>query len=186
MKKMMLLAITAAFIGSMAATNTARAGCGCKRKAAMLKAMKARKTSKVRRAKRVVRAKKAIKRHGCTSCSGCPYARMMRARKLKGGTKMLKPIGQPNSTKMLKPIGQPGGTRMLKPIGQPGGTRMLKPIGQPGGTKMLKPIGKSKSLNLKFLQLQGKMQHESRKFQSISNVLKNRKDTAKNSIRNIN
>ena len=174
MKKMMLLAITAAFIGSMAATNTARAGCGCKRKAAMLKAMKARKTSKVRRAKRVVRAKKAIKRHGCTSCSGCPYARMMRARKLKGGTKMLKPIGQPNSTKMLKPIGQPGGTRMLKPIGQP------------GGTKMLKPIGKSKSLNLKFLQLQGKMQHESRKFQSISNVLKNRKDTAKNSIRNIN
>ncbi len=40
--------------------------------------------------------------------------------------------------------------------------------------------------NLKFLQLQNKMQHESRSFQTISNVMKNRTDTAKNSIRNIN
>jgi len=33
---------------------------------------------------------------------------------------------------------------------------------------------------------QGKMQHESRSFQTVSNVMKNRTDTAKNSIRNIN
>jgi len=42
------------------------------------------------------------------------------------------------------------------------------------------------SFNLQFLQLQGKMQQESRSFQTISNVMKNRTDTAKNSIRNIN
>lgn len=39
--------------------------------------------------------------------------------------------------------------------------------------------------NMKFLQLQNKMQHESRSFQTISNVMKNRTDTAKNSIRNM-
>jgi hypothetical protein len=42
------------------------------------------------------------------------------------------------------------------------------------------------SFNLQFLELQGKMQHESRSFQTVSNVMKNRTDTAKNSIRNIN
>tara|TARA_B100000609_G_scaffold199557_1_gene204127 strand:+ start:7735 stop:8244 length:510 start_codon:yes stop_codon:yes gene_type:complete len=40
--------------------------------------------------------------------------------------------------------------------------------------------------NLQFLDLQTKMQNESRQFQTMSNVIKNRSDTAKNSIRNIN
>lgn len=40
--------------------------------------------------------------------------------------------------------------------------------------------------NLKFLQLQHNMQQESRQFQTISNVVKNRHQTASNSIRNIN
>ena len=39
--------------------------------------------------------------------------------------------------------------------------------------------------NLQFMELQNKMGHESRQFQTISNVMKNRNDTAKNSIRNI-
>jgi hypothetical protein len=42
------------------------------------------------------------------------------------------------------------------------------------------------SFNLEFLQLQANMQQESRQFQTVSNVMKNRTDTAKNSIRNIN
>lgn len=42
------------------------------------------------------------------------------------------------------------------------------------------------AFNMQFLQLQTKMQHESRTYQTISNVMKNRTDTAKNSIRNIN
>lgn len=42
------------------------------------------------------------------------------------------------------------------------------------------------SFNLQFLRLQANMQHESRSFQTVSNVMKNRTDTAKNSIRNIN
>lgn len=39
--------------------------------------------------------------------------------------------------------------------------------------------------NLQFLEMQAKVQHESRTFQTVSNVMKNRTDTAKNSIRNM-
>jgi hypothetical protein len=42
------------------------------------------------------------------------------------------------------------------------------------------------AFNLQFLQLQANMQHESRQFQTMSNVLKNRHQTASNSIRNVN
>lgn len=42
------------------------------------------------------------------------------------------------------------------------------------------------AFNLQFLQLQANMQHESRQFQTVSNVLKNRHQTASNSVRNIN
>ena len=42
------------------------------------------------------------------------------------------------------------------------------------------------AFSLKFLQLQSSMQNESRQFQTVSNVLKNRQSTAMNSIRNIN
>jgi hypothetical protein len=50
-------------------------------------------------------------------------------------------------------------------------------------TKDLKNL--EQSFSLQFLALQQAMQHESRKFQTISNVMKNRHDTAKNSINNI-
>ncbi len=42
------------------------------------------------------------------------------------------------------------------------------------------------SMNLAYLQIQQEMQNESKHFMTLSNVLKNRTDTAKNSIRNIN
>ncbi|MCK6509075.1 hypothetical protein L6R29_03770 [Myxococcota bacterium] len=40
--------------------------------------------------------------------------------------------------------------------------------------------------NMKFLELQNNMQQESRTFTAVSNMMKNRTDTAKNSLRNIN
>ncbi len=42
------------------------------------------------------------------------------------------------------------------------------------------------SMNMAYLQIQQEMQNESKHFMTLSNVLKNRTDTAKNSIRNIN
>ena len=42
------------------------------------------------------------------------------------------------------------------------------------------------ALNVQMLSLQSQMQNESRGFQTVSNILKNRQDSAKNSIRNIN
>jgi len=42
------------------------------------------------------------------------------------------------------------------------------------------------AFNLQFLQLQGKMQHESRSFQALSNVMKNRQQSAMSAVRNIN
>jgi hypothetical protein len=38
---------------------------------------------------------------------------------------------------------------------------------------------------IKYLQLQNKMQHENRQFTMLSNIMKNKHDTAKNSINNI-
>lgn len=41
------------------------------------------------------------------------------------------------------------------------------------------------SFNLQYLQLPGQMQNESRSFSSVSNIMKTRHDTVKNSISNI-
>ena len=41
------------------------------------------------------------------------------------------------------------------------------------------------SINLQFLQLQNKISHENRQFTMVSNVMKNRHDTAKNAINNV-
>jgi hypothetical protein len=43
----------------------------------------------------------------------------------------------------------------------------------------------SQSFNMQYLQLQDQMQRESREFTAISNIMKVRQDTAKNSINNI-
>ena len=41
------------------------------------------------------------------------------------------------------------------------------------------------SFNLQFLMLQNKVSHENRQFTMVSNIMKNKHDTAKNSINNI-
>lgn len=41
------------------------------------------------------------------------------------------------------------------------------------------------SFNLQYLQLQSQMQHENRSFTAISNIMKTKHDTVKNSIANI-
>jgi hypothetical protein len=41
------------------------------------------------------------------------------------------------------------------------------------------------SFNLRYLQLQSQMQHENRSFTAISNVMKTKHDTVKNSISNV-
>jgi hypothetical protein len=41
------------------------------------------------------------------------------------------------------------------------------------------------SFNLQYLQLQNKISHENRQFTMVSNIMKNKHDTAKNSINNI-
>jgi hypothetical protein len=41
------------------------------------------------------------------------------------------------------------------------------------------------SFNLQYLQLQSQMQHENRSFTAISNIMKTKHDTVKNSISNI-
>jgi translation elongation factor EF-1beta len=41
------------------------------------------------------------------------------------------------------------------------------------------------SFNLQYLQLQSQMQHENRAFTAVSNIMKTKHDTVKNSISNI-
>lgn len=41
------------------------------------------------------------------------------------------------------------------------------------------------SFNLQYLQLQSQMQHENRSYTAVSNIMKTKHDTAKNSISNV-
>jgi hypothetical protein len=41
------------------------------------------------------------------------------------------------------------------------------------------------SFNLQYLQLQSQMQHENRSFTALSNIMKTKHDTVKNSISNV-
>jgi hypothetical protein len=43
----------------------------------------------------------------------------------------------------------------------------------------------NQSFNLQYLQLQQKMQHESRQFTLVSNIMKTKHDTAKSAIQNV-
>lgn len=85
----------------------------------------------------------------------------------------------------------PGGASVAPVAAQSGGPQVTQSA--PGSGSVDAQMAQTKqmmemqaSFNLQFLELQGKMQHESRSFQTVSNVMKNRTDTAKNSIRNIN
>lgn len=62
--------------------------------------------------------------------------------------------------------------------------------GDSGGQAQLSSASKqmqemSESFNLQYLQLQQQMQNENRKFTLVSNIMKNKHDTAKNAINNI-
>jgi len=55
--------------------------------------------------------------------------------------------------------------------------------------ELLKAIGEMQemqmSFNLQYLMLQNKISHENRQFSMVSNIMKNKHDTAKNAINNI-
>jgi hypothetical protein len=63
------------------------------------------------------------------------------------------------------------------------------PGGAPSGTDMLDQTRalqqEAQQFNLQYLQLQERMQRESREFQAVSNVMKVRHDSAKAAISNI-
>lgn len=62
-----------------------------------------------------------------------------------------------------------------------------------GRAKSLAPAGSASSqlkemqmsFNMQYLQLQSQMQHENRSYTAISNIMKTKHDTAKNSISNV-
>ena len=52
--------------------------------------------------------------------------------------------------------------------------------------RLMDELGESAmSFNLQYLQLQSQMQQESRAYTAVSNIMKTKHDTAKNSISNI-
>lgn len=55
--------------------------------------------------------------------------------------------------------------------------------GQAVGTEEMEEA--QMSFNLQYLQLQSQMQHESRRYTAISNIMKTKHDTVKNSINNV-
>jgi hypothetical protein len=52
-------------------------------------------------------------------------------------------------------------------------------------SKQIQLTEMSQSFNLQYLQLQNDLQQESRQFTLVSNIMKNKHDTAKNSINNL-
>lgn len=107
-----------------------------------------------------------------------------------------KGIGSSSSALTANAANTAGGSLASNPTG--GGTSLHSgPLAEAGGTtsgvqksggfsdaKAL--LEKSTANNVRFLALQNEMQTESRNFQTISNALKNRHQSASNSIRNIN
>jgi hypothetical protein len=83
-------------------------------------------------------------------------------------------------------MGMGGGMRG----GSPGGSN---PIGAAaGGSSQDQLLNATKqvqetqmSFNLQYLQLQSQMQHENRSYTAISNIMKTKHDTVKNSISNV-
>jgi len=58
--------------------------------------------------------------------------------------------------------------------------------GQAGPTSDTRPMPETQmSFNLQYLQLQSQMQNENRSYTAISNIMKTKHDTVKNSISNI-
>lgn len=88
-------------------------------------------------------------------------------------------ITAPNSTGLTAGGGSTSG----------GGGLGASGVGAGGSQGMLDQMQKyqemNQSFNMQYLQLQQNMQNESRKFSVISNIMKTKHDTAKNSISNL-
>jgi len=82
-----------------------------------------------------------------------------------------------NGGSMNMPGQSPG---LNTPTGQGGGSSTQSLMDQ---TKQMQEM--QMSFNLQYLNLQNKMQGENRQYSTISNVLKTKHDTTKNSINNI-
>jgi len=87
-------------------------------------------------------------------------------------------------------IGNYAGDGAMNVPGQAPG--LNTPMGQGGGSSTQSLMDQTKqmqemqmSFNLQYLNLQNKMQGENRQYSTISNVLKTKHDTTKNSINNI-
>lgn len=73
------------------------------------------------------------------------------------------------------------------------GINSAAPIKPKGRAKSLAPAGSASSqlkemqmsFSMQYLQLQSQMQHENRSYTAISNIMKTKHDTAKNSISNV-
>lgn len=73
------------------------------------------------------------------------------------------------------------------------GINSAAPIKRIGIAKSLAPAGSASSqlkemqmsFSMQYLQLQSQMQHENRSYTAISNIMKTKHDTAKNSISNV-
>lgn len=168
MKKLIMLAAAAAFIGTMAHAGqsgaemlTIKAKLAEKieahrpRTVRLIKEYGVKPTAKASttaKSKKVVKARKRTRRIGCNRCSRCPYARMHGIRDRKGAYK-----GK-------------------------GKLRRKPSMKRKGKIKRPRPkLPKSKKSSSK---LQGQLGHQSTTFTAISNALKARHDMAKNNIRN--
>jgi septal ring factor EnvC (AmiA/AmiB activator) len=68
-------------------------------------------------------------------------------------------------------------TALLDQLKRAGQSQLLDATKQMQETQM--------SFNLQYLQLQSQMQHENRSYTAISNIMKTKHDTVKNSISNV-
>jgi len=65
-------------------------------------------------------------------------------------------------------------------------TALLKQAGARPAPNVLADLQTTQmSFNLQYLQLQSQMQHENRSYTAISNIMKTKHDTVKNSISNV-
>lgn len=94
------------------------------------------------------------------------------------------PLTAEDSTDPVEPGGSstpawppPPGNAIGSAAGGSAQAQLLTATEQMGETQM--------SFNLQYLQLQSQMQHENRSYTAISNIMKTKHDTVKNSISNV-
>lgn len=81
-----------------------------------------------------------------------------------------------------------GGASPTLPVGGPAGGGGVGGMNVPGAGAMPNPmdvLAAQAASNMQFLTLQSQMQQENQRFNTLSNVMKTRHDTASNTIRNL-